>query len=150
MKKLFNWVALSGLIIIVSGLGGLFLLWMYTTIRVESAKAQGIYPSPKEGMLALIQQGYQGIQKIDVDHAGTNSFNGSNPHIWFVTAKVWAVTRSDGTPLHAKGYDWPGSYFLRVENSWVYMPEGAFPEMIGFGMKIFKIYGCSAAYDPCT
>lgn len=150
MKKPLSWVVLSSLIVTVSGLGGLFLLWMYTTIRVESAKAQGIYPSPKEGMLALIQHGYQGIQKVEIDHAGTNSFNGSNPHIWFVTAKVWAVTRSDGTPLHAKGYDWPGSYFLRVENGWVHMPEGAFPEMIGFGMKIFKIYGCNAVYDPCT
>lgn len=150
MKKPLSWVALSGLIVIVSGLGGLFLLWMYTTIRVESAKAQGIYPSPKEGMLALIHQRYQGIQKVEVDHEGTNYLNGSNPHIWYVTAKAWADTRSDGTPLHADGYDWPGSYFLRVDNGWVDMPEGAFPEMIGLGMKIFKIYGCSAVYAPCT
>jgi hypothetical protein len=34
-----------------------------------------------------------GIQRIEIDHAGPNAFDGSNPHIWFVTARVYAERR---------------------------------------------------------
>jgi hypothetical protein len=118
-----------------------FFAWLHAVGNLYIARRDGVYPNPEAGMRGLIAQGYSGIQKVEIDYAGTNSFDGSQPHVWYVIAKVWADSRSDGSPLHKFGYDNPGSFFLRVRDGWVHVPEEAFPELVGLSMDIFGLEG---------
>ncbi|MCL4561589.1 MAG: hypothetical protein M1281_13375 [Chloroflexi bacterium] len=114
--------------------------WYYTVTNLERARKNGVYASPEAGIRAIIAKSYLGIQKIEIEHAGTNSFDGSNPHVGFAIARVWADRRSDGTLLPVSG-DFPGSFFLQMKDGWVHVGEGYFPEFIGFWMKIFGMAG---------
>ena len=113
----------------------------YTVFQLGLGRLEGVYPSAEAGMRARLEQSYIGIQRIEIDHAGPNAFDGSNPHIWFVTARVWADRRADGHALHPNGNDYPGSFFLKVHDGWIYRPEGSFPTLIGFFMKVFHLEG---------
>jgi len=113
----------------------------YTVFQLGLGRLEGVYPNAEAGMRSRLEKSYVGIQDIQIDHAGTNSFDGSNPHIWFVTAQVYAERRADGSSLHPNGYDFPGSFFLKVHDGWIYRPEGSFPELIGFFMKVFHLEG---------
>jgi len=113
----------------------------YMETALEAAKAEGVHATLEEGMRARIASSYTGVERIEIDHAGTNSFDGSNPHVGFVSARVWAAQRADGNALHGQGYDYPGSYFLQVRDGWVHMPEGRLPEVIGFLMRLFHYDG---------
>ncbi len=117
--------------------------WGYTTLQLRLAEREGVYPSAREGMLDLIERSYRDIQKIELLHTGTNSFDGSRPHVWFVTAKVWAGTRADGSRVGngSRDYDFPGSFFLHTRKGWVHVPEGAFPELMGFWMAVYDLAG---------
>ena len=90
--------------------------WWYMTAALKTAKSAGVYATPQEGMRARIADHYTGVERIEIDHAGTNSFDGSNPHVWFVSARVWAAERGDGKAIPAGGYDYPGSFFLQVQD----------------------------------
>jgi hypothetical protein len=114
--------------------------WFYTTRTLDRARTFGVYPSAKEGMQALVEKGYVGIHEV-VIHASTNSFDGSNPHIWFATARVSADKRADGSSLGQSGYDFPGVFFLHAKDGWVFVGEGYFPEIVGFWMKVFDLAG---------
>jgi len=111
---------------------------IYSTVHLQIQKGDGIYRTPEEGMRTKIARSYTGIERIEIEYAGTNSFDGSFPDVWFVIAKVWAASRSDGKAL-SKGYSNPGSFFLRVPEGWVHVPEGKFPEVIGLGSWIFGL-----------
>ena len=147
MKRPFRTILLVFLI----GLPTIFLLaaltifsaWSYTATRLELAKKEGVYDSVEEGMLSRIERRYNDIERIQLEHAGSNSFDGTNPHVGFAVAKVWAGSRRDGSPVgnQRHNYDFPGSYFLHTKQGWVHMPEGAFPEFIGFWMKVFDLAG---------
>jgi hypothetical protein len=113
----------------------------YTVFQLGLGRLEGVYPSPEEGMRSRIEDSYVGIQRIDIDYAGPNAHDGSNPHIWFVTARVYAEQRGDGSSLHPNGYDNPGSFYLKVHDGWIHRPEGSFPELIGFLMKMFHLEG---------
>ncbi len=113
----------------------------YTLYQLGLGRQEGVYPSPEEGMRLRLEDSYIGIQRIEIDHAGPNAFDGSNPHIWFVTARVWADQRADGHALHPNGYDYPGSFFLKVHDGWIHRPEGSFPGLIGYFMKVFHLEG---------
>lgn len=139
-------MALLALLVAAFGPGA---LRAYAIGRIESAKREGVYASPQEGMRAGIVSLYRDIQRIEIDHAGTNSTDGRLPHVWFVTARVYAAARGDGKPIPAGEYDLPGSYFLRVDDGWVHVPEGAFPVVIGRAMQRFGLYGCDAAKRNC-
>lgn len=133
------------------GLVLLILLWLtgvcaacgrtYSLVQLRVARQKGVYPNPVAGMQALIAQGYRGVQKVEIEYSGTNSFQGRQPHVWFVIAKVWAEGRADGSRLHERGYDFPGVFFLRVREGWVHVSEGAFPMVIGFFMDLFGLEG---------
>jgi hypothetical protein len=113
----------------------------YTLYQLGLGRQEGVYPSPEEGMRLRLEDAYIGIQRIEIDHAGPNAHDGSNPHIWFVTARVYADQRADGHALHPNGYDYPGSFFLKVHDGWIHRPEGSFPELIGYFMKAFHLEG---------
>ena len=104
-------------------------VWAYTVTSLAEAKREGIYATPEEGMRAMIARSWRGIERIEIEHAGVNNHDGSLPHVWFVGAKVWADT----------GYHYPGSFFIRVEDGWVHVPEGKMPEFIGLCMAWFGL-----------
>jgi hypothetical protein len=117
--------------------------WVYTASQLRAARAAGVFASAEEGMLALVAKGYVQPDDTQIVYAGTNSFDGSSPHIWYVVACVWGGKRADGSAVH--DYDQPGSYFLDTKEGWVHVSEGAFPELVGFWMKVYGMAGPGSA-----
>jgi MFS family permease len=110
---------------------------VYSASQLALAKNAGIYSSPEEGMRALAQKSYPPDHQVKILSAGPNAFDGSLPHIWYVIAEVRASSRSDGSAMGRNGCDAPGSFFIQTRDGWVHVSEGAFPEFIGFWMKVF-------------
>jgi hypothetical protein len=126
----------------------LFCSWTYTTSTLWHLRAQGVYPSAEEAMNALIARSYRNSTDTQIIYAGTNSFDGSDPNVWYVIACVWGGTRVDGTPVGSPkhpSYDQPGTFFLATKEGWVFVPEGAFPELLGFWMRFYGLAGPGSA-----
>jgi hypothetical protein len=111
--------------------------WIYTAVQLNIARAGGVYSTPEKGMIARAEQHYTADRQVKILHAGTNSFDGTKPHVWYVIAEIHASARADGSALGHNGCDAPGSFFLQTKQGWVYVPEGAFPGFIGFWMEVF-------------
>lgn len=148
-RKTAGWTALVALFITVAAWLAPTVWRVYAVGQIELAKRDGIYATPEEGMRDLIEKSYQGIERIEIDWVGTNSFDGRMPHVWFVTARVYAAARGDGKTIGEGEFDLPGSYFLRVNDGWVHVPEGAFPEIVGQAMARFELYGCDQGKHNC-
>jgi len=114
------------------------LAWVYTSVQLASRALEGTVFLPEQGMQAIIAKGYTADRNVKILYAGTNSFDGSQPHIWYVIAEVRASARADGSALGKNGCDGPGLFFLQTKEGWVHMPEGAFPGFIGFWMKALE------------
>jgi hypothetical protein len=136
-------VALALSIIVV------FSAWAFTTSRLALASSEGVYPSAEVGMRTRMERAYDGISQVKIVYAGPNSFEGSQPHIWYVIAEVRAASRAGGSEMGTNGCDAPGSFFLQTRDGWVHVPEGAFPELVGFWMKVFGLAGPGEA-TPTT
>ena len=133
---------LRRLLIVLGTLAAIIpLAWIYTSVQLAVARSKGLYSSPEEGMRSIIDKGYTADRKVKIIYAGTNSFDGSQPHIWYVIAQVRASARADGSALGKNGCDAPGLFFLQTREGWVFVPEGAFPGFIGFWMKTFGMAG---------
>lgn len=107
---------------------------VYSAGQLRAMKGQAVYATPQDGMHELIASAYSGVEKIEIVHAGKSVFD----DLWFVEAHVWAASRSDGKGL-SRGYDNPGCFFLRVQNGWLFVPEGKFPEIVAFGQWLFGL-----------
>ncbi len=116
-------------------------LWFHMLLTVEHAKREGVFATPQEGMHARVERSWIGVERVKIESAGPNNLDGSEPHVWFVTAKVWAAKRGDWKPVSGRGYDVAGSFFLRVQDGWVHVPEGQFPELVGLCMRLFGYSG---------
>ncbi len=123
--------------------------WGYTTAQLAAARSKGVYASAEAGMRAMIEAHYRGIQEVKILYAGPNSFDGSQPHVWYVIAEVRAGQRADGSPPGKNGCDAPGLFFLQARDGWVFMPEGAFPGFVGFWMRKFGLAGPGQSF-PST
>jgi len=116
--------------------------WVYTSVQLNVARSKGVHASAEQGMLAIVDKYYPADRDLNILYAGTNSVDGSKPHIWYVIAEVHATARADGSPLGSNGCDAPGSYFLQSKDgNWVHVSEGAFPTFIGFWMDVFDKAG---------
>lgn len=133
MNKYIRWILTAAGI----ALGFVLFAWVYTYAQLANARAKGVYATPEEGMLAMAEKYYTADRDVKILYAGTNSFDGSKPHIWYVIAEVRASARVDGSELGHNGCDAPGSFFLQAREGWVHVPEGAFPGFMGFWMKVF-------------
>ena len=124
--------------------------WVYAAGQLTMAKAEGIYATPEEGMESLLLQGFGDypVPQVKIVSAGVNSHDGSQPHVWYVTGWVLADQRPDGKPV-ARAYG-GGSYFLRVEEGWVHMSEGAFPGFVGWVMELYGLEGAGSASSSST
>lgn len=121
--------------------GVIALSWLYTTLQLAHARSDGVYPTAEQGMLALVDQHYAADREVKILYAGTNSTDGSQPHIWYVIAEVRASARADGSPMASNGCDAPGSFFLQTKEGWVHVPEQALPTFMGFWMEVFDMAG---------
>jgi len=119
----------------------------YTIASLNWARGQGIYNTPQEGVIARANQYYCELEKVEIEHAATNSFDGSDPHIWYVIFTVHAQNRipcdseNPGPLLHRGTSESGGSFYLHTKDGWVWMPEGRFPELIGHWMKKLDLAG---------
>jgi len=132
---------LSGLLLVPLFFAG---TWIYATGQLTLAKGRGIYATAEEGMRSkLLQQGgdFAGERRVEIVGAGPNRHDGGQPHVWFVGARVWSERRPDGKLTAPRGYYSGGSFFLHVQEGWVHVPEGAFPEFIGWAMTLYGLEG---------
>jgi len=135
-KKWF-WV-LAGLVSLIP----LFFAfcWFHATSQIELAKNKGIYATAEEAVIALNSQGWGGAQVVKIENvrASPNRWDGSQPHVWFGGGRVYL----DRVP---EGWDrtqyLSGSYYIHVREGWVHVPEGAFPEFIGWIMELYDLEG---------
>jgi hypothetical protein len=143
MKKKIPRVFIPILILLMIPLLCAADVFLYSTTQLAIARSQGVYASPQAAMLARIEENYRGIQKATIFHAGPNFPNGKLPHVWYVSARVYADRRSDGKALGngKSDFDFPGSYFIKMKDGWVYIPESAFPELIGRVMEALGMTG---------
>jgi hypothetical protein len=133
----WSWLVFTGLSLIL-----LFFLgtWVYAKSQLALAKNEGIYDTPEEAVLALNSSGWGGAEVIRIEnvHAGHNFPNGKLPHVWFGGADVYL----DRIPVGGRwDYYATGSYYLRVEEGWVHISEGALPEYIGWVMALYGLEG---------
>jgi hypothetical protein len=77
------------------------------------------------------------VEEIQMVSAGPNARDGSLPHVWFAGAYIRfnPPRRDDG-----RSESW-GSFYIRVEDGWVHVGEGAFPQLIGRLMEIYRLEG---------
>ena len=131
--KIFRWVLTAfGIALAVIAFS-----WFYTSAQLASARAKGVYSTPEEGMRAMAEKSYSNDYSAKILYAGTNSFNGSQPHIWYVIAEVRVTSRADGSSLGYQGCDSPGLFFIQTKEGWIHVREGAFPGFLGFWMEVF-------------
>lgn len=160
MSRSPKWL-LVALIVAISipaaALGLTFWSWSFTTSRLNAARSIGVFPSPAEGMLTLVQSDYVGIQEARIMDVVQETAFGGGPHVWFVTVCVWAESRADGSPVghpdSSPPHDWDfgGSYFVDTPEGWVLMPETSLPLVVGFWMPLFDLAGDDPAqpfHDP--
>ena len=118
---------------------------LYTVIVVNSAEKSREMPPRRTACAPTSPKAMSRSTICTIIHAGTNSFDGSDPHIWYVIACVWGGHRADdGLPTGHGGrhaYDQPGLFFVETRKGWVYMSEGLFPTVVGFWMKVFGLAG---------
>lgn len=113
--------------------------WAYAVTRLEMAKREGVYASPEEAvrMRAEAVDGVQ-VERIHGLHAGPNYRDGRLPHVWFAGG---GVTYDRPHPATGRRTLSMGSFYVRVEEGWVHVPEGAFPTLIGRLMEIYHLEG---------
>jgi inosine-uridine nucleoside N-ribohydrolase len=144
-------IGLIAISIIAVAIGFTLWSWSFTTSRLTSARSIGVFSSPSEGMLTLINSRWTGIREARIVHAVPETALGD--HVWYVIACVWAESRADGSPAGSttRDFDAPGSYFVDTKEGWVLMPESSLPLFVGFWMRIFGLAGDDRAepyHDP--
>ena len=128
---------LSAAIVAMAVCVPLAITGVYSAGQLRALKAQAVYANPEDGMRKLISSSYSGVNKVEIVHVGREMFD----DLWYVEAHIWAENRSDGKGFCGRAYDNPGSFFLHVEDGWVFIPEGKFPEIIAFGKWLFGLSG---------
>jgi hypothetical protein len=132
--RIFRWV----LVLLGCSLICVASSWIYTAVQLNIARAKGVYSTPEAGMIAQAEKYYSADRQVRILYAGTNSFDGSKPFVWYVIAEIHASARADGSELGHNGCDAPGNFFLQTKDgNWVYVPEQAFPGVMGFWMDVF-------------
>jgi hypothetical protein len=128
-------VTLGGLLLIV------VLSGFYTFLLLTVSGWKGVYANPETGMRSILDRQYSPDRQIKFLYAGTNSFDGSKPYVWFVIYEVRASSRTDGLPLYKNGCDSGSRFFLDIRFGWVPVSEGAFPEFMGYWMNLLGMAG---------
>jgi hypothetical protein len=64
-----------------------------------------------------------------------------SPHVWYMMARVRVDHRVGGAPVGygRSDFNFPGAFFVRTRQGWVFVSERAFPELIDSLMKVFHL-----------
>jgi len=113
--------------------------WAYAVARLEMAKREGVYATPEEAVRARAAtvEGVE-VERIQMMWDGPSDPDGTLPHVWFAGANV---IYDRPHPYTGRRFNSMGSYYIRVEEGWVHVPEGAFPTLIGRLMTIYHLEG---------
>jgi hypothetical protein len=120
---------------------------LYTIYALNRARGNGVFETPQQGVISNANRWYCGVEKVEIEQAGTNMPDGSNSHVWYVIWQVYARNRAPcdsnnpGLPLHYKTYETGGNYYLNARDGWVYMEEAMLPDLVGIWMKVFGLAG---------
>ncbi len=114
-------------------------LWAYAAAQIASAKSGGVYPTVEEAVVAKNSEGWGSARVISIEnvHAAQNDPH-AQPHVWFGGATVTLDRIPAG---FNRAYSVSGSYYIRVREGWVMMPESAFPEFVGWVMSLYHLEG---------
>lgn len=117
---------------------------VYAKSQLALAKRGGIYATPKEAVLANLNRdlGDAQIVRLEGLYVTPSWPDGRLPHVWFGGAMVWLDRVPAG--YHRDNYS-AGSYYIRVEEGWIHVPEGAFPGFIGRMMELYNLEGAGSA-----
>jgi hypothetical protein len=126
-----------GLVVLVPLVFG--CIWAYAASQLTLAKSKGIYPTIEEAVITKNSQFWGGAKVVRIENVWAEPNNkNAQSHVWFGGADVYL----DRVP---QGGRWDhyssGSYFIHVREGWVYVPEGAFPEFIGWVMELYNMEG---------
>ncbi len=136
-------LGLSHAVVLVMGLaagltlGGLLGLYVHASTHLSDLEHRAAYSTPEQAMQSLVAESYVGIRKMEIVYANRELFD----DLWFVKVHVWATGRGDGQGFAGREYDNPGSYFLRLKNGWVLVPESRGPILIALGKWLFGLAG---------
>jgi hypothetical protein len=133
-KRRIAWVGLAALVPLFFG-----CIWAYAASQLALAKNEGIYSTLEEAIIKRNSQGWGGARVVSIENvwAEPNSRN-AQPHVWFGGAEVYL----DRIPQGGKRDHYSaGSFYLHSREGWVHVPEGAFPEFIGFVMELYNLEG---------
>jgi hypothetical protein len=130
--------------VVLAALVPLYFLSIYTyaAARIALAKNQGVYPTIEAAVIATNSQGFGDAQVISVENvrAEPNYGDGRQPFMWYGTATI----NLDRIPRgYTKASFHGGSYYMHVRDGWVFMPESAFPEFVGWVMELYHMEGVS-------
>jgi hypothetical protein len=117
----------------IAGLG-LRVFYVHSRRQLSALDGQQAYPSPETGMRDRGAQQYEGLDWVEIIHAGNEPCFLTN--LYFVEARVWADGRADGQPVGDEG-DNPGGFFLHRDEGWVWVPEDALPWFVAIGLWLF-------------
>lgn len=114
-------------------------IWAYATSQLALAKNEGIYSTVEEAVIARNSQGFGVAEVVRIEDVWAEPNNRTvQPHVWFGGATVYMDRVPDG-------YNWDhysaGSFYIHVREGWVHVPEGAFPEFIGWVMELYNMEG---------
>jgi hypothetical protein len=114
--------------------------WIYAASQLTLAKNEGIYPTVEQAIIQKNSRDWGGAQVVSIEdvRASVNQHDGSQPHVWFGGARVTLDRVPQGRDRNEYS---SGSYFLHVREGWVHVPEGAFPEFIGWVMELYDMEG---------
>ena len=115
-------------------------IWVYAVSELALAKNNGIYPTVEEAVIATNSRGWGAAKVVRIEnvHAGPNRPYGSQPEVWFGGATVTL----DRVPQGGNRTQYlAGSFYIHVREGWVHVPEGAFPEFIGWVMELYGLEG---------
>jgi hypothetical protein len=133
---------LFGAVLVLLALASLVAIGplVYAKSQLALAKRGGIYATPEEAVIAHISEDWGGARVVKIEglYASPNRGDGRLPHVWFGGATVWLDRVPAG--YHRDNYS-AGSYYIRVEEGWIHVPEGAFPGFIGRMMELYHLEG---------
>lgn len=130
------------LIVVGIVIGYIALSWLYTTIVVSRARADGVYPSAEAGMMSLMDKHYAPDHEVIISYAGPNEVHGKKPYVWYVIAEVRASSRADGSEMGHNGCDAPGTFFVQLKDgNWVHIPEGFYTTFMTSWLETFDLAG---------
>ena len=127
-------ILLVTLALLLLGAVALAALHVHSRQALAALEDQAIYATPEEGMREMAALWYAGLKRVEIVHAGYEPCFLDN--LYFIEARVWADSRTDGKAVSSEGNN-PGGFFLKRGDGWVWVAEGRRPWFVALGARLF-------------